>query len=246
MTRSAPASAAASITRTRSTRWRRGSRLEVVMPSTRATLRPAPVGDRRPQPGHVLIAEGTAPGQAPAGEELGGEAGRRSRGSRHDRCAARRSHGVGAEVARARGAVHPDRKAADRARGHERHRPHLRSQRPDGARRGGGARGRGGYRDRGRRPALAPSLRLGPRFTASVRKTNRVLCVNEDTEITNFGEQPDPPDHRGAFYELHAPPKLLAGRAHPGIGLGTTSRWRASAEARHQGPRSRDLARHEP
>jgi 2-oxoisovalerate dehydrogenase E1 component beta subunit len=54
---------------------------------------------------------------------------------------------------------------------------------------------------------------------ASVRKTNRVLCVNEDTEITNFGEHLIRRLAEELFYELHAPPKLLAGAHLPGIGL---------------------------
>jgi 2-oxoisovalerate dehydrogenase E1 component beta subunit len=54
---------------------------------------------------------------------------------------------------------------------------------------------------------------------ASVQKTNRVLCVNEDTEITNFGEHLIRRIIEELFYELHAPPKLLAGGHLPGIGL---------------------------
>jgi 2-oxoisovalerate dehydrogenase E1 component beta subunit len=56
-------------------------------------------------------------------------------------------------------------------------------------------------------------------ITASVRKTNRVLCVNEDTEITNFGEHLLRRITEELFYELYAPPKLLAGAHVPGIGL---------------------------
>jgi len=56
----------------------------------------------------------------------------------------------------------------------------------------------------------------------SVRKTNRVLCVNEDTEITNFGEHLIRRLAEELFYELHAPPKLLAGAHLPGIGLADT------------------------
>jgi len=54
---------------------------------------------------------------------------------------------------------------------------------------------------------------------ASVQKTNRVLVVNEDTEITNFGEHLIRRIVEELFYELHAPPKLLAGEHIPGIGL---------------------------
>jgi 2-oxoisovalerate dehydrogenase E1 component beta subunit len=54
---------------------------------------------------------------------------------------------------------------------------------------------------------------------ASVKKTNRVLCLNEDTEITNFGEHLVRRIVEELFYDLHAPPKLLAGAHVPGIGL---------------------------
>lgn len=56
-------------------------------------------------------------------------------------------------------------------------------------------------------------------IVASVKKTNRVLCVNEDTEITNFGEHLIRRITEELFYELHAPPKLVAGAHVPGIGL---------------------------
>src|SRR4029079_4247402 len=53
----------------------------------------------------------------------------------------------------------------------------------------------------------------------SVRRTTRVLCVNEDTEITNFGEHLIRRITEELFYELYAPPRLLAGGHLPGIGL---------------------------
>jgi 2-oxoisovalerate dehydrogenase E1 component beta subunit len=58
-----------------------------------------------------------------------------------------------------------------------------------------------------------------PAIAASVKRTNRVLFVNEDTEITNFGEHLLRRAVEELFYELHAPPRLLAGAAVPGIGL---------------------------
>ncbi|HVZ31839.1 MAG TPA: transketolase C-terminal domain-containing protein [Polyangiaceae bacterium] len=54
---------------------------------------------------------------------------------------------------------------------------------------------------------------------ASVQKTRRVLCINEDTELTNFGEHLIRRISEELFYELYAPPKLLAGAHLPGIGL---------------------------
>ena len=53
----------------------------------------------------------------------------------------------------------------------------------------------------------------------SVRKTGRVLYVNEDTEVTNFGEHLVRRTVDELFYELLAPPRLLAGKFVPGIGL---------------------------
>lgn len=53
----------------------------------------------------------------------------------------------------------------------------------------------------------------------SVKKTGRVLYVNEDTEVTNFGEHLVRRTVDELFYELYAPPKLLAGKFVPGIGL---------------------------
>jgi 2-oxoisovalerate dehydrogenase E1 component beta subunit len=58
-----------------------------------------------------------------------------------------------------------------------------------------------------------------PRIEESVRRTGRVLFVNEDTEVTNFGEHLVRLTTEKLFYELEAPPKLLAGAFVPGIGL---------------------------
>jgi 2-oxoisovalerate dehydrogenase E1 component beta subunit len=54
---------------------------------------------------------------------------------------------------------------------------------------------------------------------ASVEKTGRVLYVNEDTEVTNFGEHLVRRTVDELFYKLLAPPRLLAGKFVPGIGL---------------------------
>jgi 2-oxoisovalerate dehydrogenase E1 component beta subunit len=53
----------------------------------------------------------------------------------------------------------------------------------------------------------------------SIRHTGRVLFVNEDTEVTNFGEHLVRRTTDELFYELLAPPRLLAGAHVPGIGL---------------------------
>lgn len=54
---------------------------------------------------------------------------------------------------------------------------------------------------------------------ASIEKTGRVLFVNEDTEVTNFGEHLVRRTVDELFFKLLAPPKLLAGKFLPGIGL---------------------------
>lgn len=54
---------------------------------------------------------------------------------------------------------------------------------------------------------------------ASIEKTKRVIFVNEDTEVTNFGEHLIRRTVDELFYHLHARPRLLAGAFVPGIGL---------------------------
>jgi 2-oxoisovalerate dehydrogenase E1 component beta subunit len=53
----------------------------------------------------------------------------------------------------------------------------------------------------------------------SVRKTGRVVFINEETEISNFGEHLIRRLVDECFYELKVRPRLLAGKATPGIGL---------------------------
>jgi 2-oxoisovalerate dehydrogenase E1 component beta subunit len=53
----------------------------------------------------------------------------------------------------------------------------------------------------------------------SVKKTRRFLVLNEDTEVTNFGEHLLRRVTEELFYELEAPPTLVAGENTPGIGL---------------------------
>lgn len=53
----------------------------------------------------------------------------------------------------------------------------------------------------------------------SVTKTGRLLVVNEDTEVTNFGEHLVYRAVQDLFYHLMARPRVLAGKNIPGIGL---------------------------
>lgn len=56
-------------------------------------------------------------------------------------------------------------------------------------------------------------------LSASIRRTRRAVFVNEDTEITNFGEHLLRRTVEELFGELLAAPRLLAGKHVPGIGL---------------------------
>jgi 2-oxoisovalerate dehydrogenase E1 component beta subunit len=58
-----------------------------------------------------------------------------------------------------------------------------------------------------------------PLVKASVEKTGRLLVVNEDTEVTNFGEHVIRKVLDEAFYSLEVAPRLVAGLDVPGVGL---------------------------
>jgi len=53
----------------------------------------------------------------------------------------------------------------------------------------------------------------------SIRKTGRILFVNEETEISNFAEHLFRRTIDEMFYELAIRPRLLCGKAVPGVGL---------------------------
>ncbi len=61
-----------------------------------------------------------------------------------------------------------------------------------------------------------------PTIEASVRRTGRVLFVNEDTEVTNFGEHLVRRTVEELFAELAVAPALHAGAHVPGVGLAET------------------------
>jgi 2-oxoisovalerate dehydrogenase E1 component beta subunit len=54
---------------------------------------------------------------------------------------------------------------------------------------------------------------------ASIRKTGRVIFINEDTSVTNFGEHLLRRAVEELFHELDVAPRLLAGKHVPGVGL---------------------------
>ena len=55
--------------------------------------------------------------------------------------------------------------------------------------------------------------------SASVQKTGRLLIVNEDTEVTNFGEHLLRRAVEDHFYEFLVRPRVLLGEHIPGIGM---------------------------
>ena len=56
-------------------------------------------------------------------------------------------------------------------------------------------------------------------ISQSMRKTGRVLIVNEDNEVTNFGEHLLRRIIDEHFYDLLVRPRVLLGKHVPGIGL---------------------------
>jgi 2-oxoisovalerate dehydrogenase E1 component beta subunit len=84
------------------------------------------------------------------------------------------------------------------------------------------------------------------RIAESVRRTGRVLYVNEDTEVTNFGEHLIRRTVEELFYELAAPPRLLAGKQVPGIGLADSLEMATVPQLPSIAESIRALARMEP
>ena len=56
-------------------------------------------------------------------------------------------------------------------------------------------------------------------ISTSVRKTHRFVQVNEDTEVTNFGEHLLRRAIDEHFYDLAVRPRTLMGKHLPGIGM---------------------------
>ena len=169
-----------------------------------------------PNPVMYLAPKALLRAKAGAGRAHPRRAGRRARALEDDRRAARRPLEVAARVARREGpASCPSARRASCREGSDVTRRHLRAH---GAGRDAGGRAARARRHRGRghRPALARTRTTGTRSRPASRRRSRVLFVNEDTEVTNFGEHLLRRTVEELFYELDAPPKLLAGRARPG------------------------------
>ena len=79
----------------------------------------------------------------------------------------------------------------------------------------------------------------------SVLKTNRVLFLNEDTEVTNFGEHLLRRTTEELFYQLYAPPRLLAGAHVPGVGLADALERASVPQLEQVVAAARELARSE-
>jgi 2-oxoisovalerate dehydrogenase E1 component beta subunit len=85
-----------------------------------------------------------------------------------------------------------------------------------------------------------------PMLAASIARTHRLLVVNEDTEVTNFGEHLIRRTVEELFYELYAPPRLIAGAHVPGIGLADVLEKSSVPQRPGIARAMKELARHEP
>jgi 2-oxoisovalerate dehydrogenase E1 component subunit beta len=81
-----------------------------------------------------------------------------------------------------------------------------------------------------------------PAISASVLKTGRFLVVNEDTEVTNFGEHLLRRVIDEHFYDLTARPRVLLGAHVPGIGLNQVYEWNEVPQLPNVLVAMRDLA----
>lgn len=72
-----------------------------------------------------------------------------------------------------------------------------------------------------------------PALKASIERTGRVLFVNEDTDMANFGEHLMRRTCDELFYSLKVRPRLLAGKHIPGIGICPTLEDVSVPQANH-------------
>ncbi|CAN5167536.1 alpha-ketoacid dehydrogenase subunit beta [soil metagenome] len=79
-------------------------------------------------------------------------------------------------------------------------------------------------------------------ISRSVEKTGRVLFVNEDTEVTNFGEHLLRRTVDELFYELTVRPRVLQGKHLPGIGLNQVYEVNTVPQMTHVRDAMRELA----
>jgi 2-oxoisovalerate dehydrogenase E1 component beta subunit len=67
----------------------------------------------------------------------------------------------------------------------------------------------------------------------SILKTGRVLIVNEDTEVTNFGEHLLRRIVEEHFYDLLVKPRIIQGKHVPGVGLNQVYEINTVPQANH-------------
>ncbi|MGE3803813.1 MAG: transketolase C-terminal domain-containing protein, partial [Gemmataceae bacterium] len=79
-------------------------------------------------------------------------------------------------------------------------------------------------------------------ISTSVLKTGRFLMVNEDTEVTNFGEHLLRRVIDEHFYDLLVRPRMLAGKHNPGIGLNQVYEQNTVPQQGHVKTALRDIA----
>ena len=144
---------------------------------------------------------------------------------------------LAAALAGRAGVLRAARRGGAGPRGRRRHRRQLR---PDAAAvRAGGRRAarRDGHDASTCSTCAASSPTTGRRSAHSVLKTGRVLIVNEDTEVTNFGEHLLRRVIDEHFYDLLVRPRVLAGQARPGHRPepGLRAEHRAAAAGRRGG-----------
>ena len=80
-------------------------------------------------------------------------------------------------------------------------------------------------------------------LSASIQKTGRVLIVNEDTEVTNFGEHLFRRIVEEHFYDLLVRPRVLFGKHVPGIGLNQVYEQNSVPQLHHIQTAMEELAR---
>ncbi len=79
-------------------------------------------------------------------------------------------------------------------------------------------------------------------ISQSISKTGRLLIVNEDTEVTNFGEHLIRRTVDEHFYDLAVRPRTLMGRHIPGIGMNQVYESNSVPQLGHIREAMRDLA----
>jgi len=79
-------------------------------------------------------------------------------------------------------------------------------------------------------------------MSKSIAKTGRLLIVNEDTEVTNFGEHLLRRAVDEHFYDFAVRPRTLMGKHLPGIGMNQVYETNSVPQAGHIRDAMRDLA----